>query len=75
MGISGGAYVTSVRYGSIAMEAGFRRGDVIVSINRRRIRNADDAVRIITEAKKGDYLTFLVYRGEGALYITVQVTW
>ena len=75
MGISGGAYVTSVRHGSIAMEAGFRRGDVIVSINRRRIRNADDAVRIITEAKKGDYLTFLVYRGEGALYITVQVTW
>ena len=75
LGIEGGAYVVSVRRGSIAMEAGFRKGDVIVSINRHPIRSADDAIKFISEAKKGQYLTFLVYRGEGALYITVYVSW
>lgn len=56
LGIKGGAYVVSVRPASIAMEAGFRKGDVIVNINQHRIRSADDAVKLITEAKKGDYL-------------------
>ncbi len=71
--VRGGAYVISVKPGSIAMEAGFRKGDVIVSINRHRIRDAADAVRIISKAKRGQFLTFLVYRGEGALYITIRV--
>ncbi len=75
LGIKGGAYVISVASGSYAQEAGFRKGDVIVEINNHRIRNVDDAVRIISRARKGDYLTFLVYRGEGALYITVYVNW
>ena len=75
LGIKGGAYVVGVLPGSIAMEAGFRKGDVIVRINRHVIRSPDDAMRIISSARKGQYLTFLVYRGEGALYITVQVTW
>ncbi len=75
LGIKGGAYVLSVERGSYAQMAGFRKGDVIVEINNHKIKDVNDAMRIISRAKRGDYLTFLVYRGEGALYITVYVNW
>jgi len=41
-----GAVVTGVDQGSAAAEAGLKRGDVITEINRKPVRDADDAVRL-----------------------------
>ena len=72
-GISEGAYVIDVKPGSLASAAGFRRGDIITSINSINVKSAQDAVEILSRIKKGEYATFLVNRGEGALYITILV--
>lgn len=73
LGIKGGAYVADVEPGSIAASAGFRPGDIITQINGIEVRSPDDAVDILSRVKKGEYVTFLVNRGEGALYITILV--
>ena len=72
-GISEGAYVVDVKPGSLAFSAGFRRGDIITTINGIKVKSAQDAVNILSRIKKGEYATFLVNRGEGALYITILV--
>lgn len=73
LGIDKGVIVTRVRPGSPAGEAGLRRGDVIVEINRQVVNNVRDYYKYIRKAKPGDTLLFLIKREEGTLYIAVQV--
>lgn len=46
-----GVIVSNVEFGSPADEAGLREGDVIVEINRTRIKDMDDYNRAITKAR------------------------
>lgn len=60
LNISGGAYVTSVKAGSLADDAGLigsdhtGRGDVIVSANGKPITNPQDLLSIVKSLKSGD---------------------
>ncbi len=66
-----GILVVSVDPSGPAYEAGLRKNDVIVEVNRKKVTTLDAFKEAISKPSKGGYL-FLVRRGEGALYIVVQ---
>jgi serine protease Do len=68
-----GAVVSEVNPGSNAADAGLRRGDVILEINRQSVRDADTAVKLCTEAK-GKRILVRVWRREGEVDGTRWVT-
>ena len=70
-----GALVTKVDAESNAAEASLRAGDVIVEINRRPVRSAEDAVEL-TRNVKGDRIWLRVYSpaGGGSRYLSVETT-
>ncbi len=70
-----GALVTKVDADSNAAESRLRAGDVIVEINRRPVRSADDAVEL-TRNVKDDRVWLRVYSpaGGGSRYLSVETT-
>ena len=69
----GGVVVVDVGRGSAAAEAGIRRGDVIVSVNRKKITNSGEYKRIIQQAGRGGNLTILVRRGDASIYFALRI--
>jgi Do/DeqQ family serine protease len=69
----GGVVVVDVGRGSAAAEAGIRRGDVIVSINRKKVLNSGEYRRIIQQAGRGGNLTVLVRRGDANIFFALRI--
>jgi Do/DeqQ family serine protease len=69
----GGVVVVEVRRGSAAADAGIRRGDVIVSVNRKKVLNSGEYKRIIQQAGRGGSLTILVRRGDASIYFALRI--
>jgi len=69
--IKEGILVVNVDRDGPAYEAGLRRNDVIVEVNRRKVKTLDAFEKAISKKSEGGYL-FLVRRGEGAIYVVVQ---
>jgi serine protease Do len=67
-----GVVVTSVESGSSAEDAGLQRGDVILEINRKPIRNLSDYRTAITGVQNAKSLLFLVRRGENTMFLALQ---
>lgn len=66
-----GAVVTQVDPASAAADAGLKAGDVILEINKRPVKSADDAVKLTTNPK--DRITLLhVWSNEGSRYLVVD---
>jgi serine protease Do len=63
-----GVVVARVDEDSQAAEAGLRRGDVVVEINREPIKTVADFERTIRTIKNGERLTVRVERGRSAFY-------
>ena len=59
-----GALVTDVQQGSHSEEAGLHRGDVILSIDKHPVGNADEAVKMSSDAR-GAYILLKVWGREG----------
>ncbi len=68
----GGVLVSSVSADSPAQKAGLKAGDVITSVNDRRVEDARDAVREIRRAE-GSEITFGIVRDKQATSVTVTV--
>lgn len=68
----GGVVVAEVSRVSIAAEAGIRRGDVIVSINRKRISGVADYQSSLRQTPGGN-LTVLVRRGDASIYFALRL--
>ncbi len=66
-----GAVVTKIDPGSPAAAAGLRPGDVIESINRQPVQNADEAVRM-TENAKSKRTLLRVWSNGGSRFVVVD---
>lgn len=67
-----GVIVSGVDPEGTAAEAGLRQGDVIVSINRRKVENLADYARTIAESEKRDSALLLVKRGNASIYFVLK---
>jgi len=67
-----GVVVTSVEPASPGDEAGLRRGDVIIEVNRNRIRDLRDFRNEVASIKKGKGLLLLVRRGKTTLFLALK---
>ncbi|MEP6664511.1 MAG: PDZ domain-containing protein, partial [Verrucomicrobiota bacterium] len=66
-----GALVTNVDQNSAAFEAGLREGDVIQEINRKPVKNAEEAVAA-SEKIKNDKILLRVWSNGGSHFIAVN---
>ncbi|MFQ5682144.1 MAG: DegQ family serine endoprotease [Candidatus Binatia bacterium] len=69
-----GVVVTAVKPGSTAGEAGLRRGDVILEINRKKVRNLADYRKAIGRIEKGKRILLLVQRRGNTLFLSLKAS-
>jgi len=67
-----GVIVSAVEPGSPAAEAGLRRGDILLEMNRRPIASAGELQKILDKAKPGENLLFLVRRNGNNIFLALQ---
>jgi Do/DeqQ family serine protease len=65
-----GLVITGVQSGTPAEEIGLRAGDVILEINRRKVKSEADLRRAYDQAR--NRLALLVFRDGSAVYITIS---
>jgi serine protease Do len=66
-----GVVVSSVEPGSSADEAGVRRGDVILEVNREPVKDLPSYRRAL-KASKGKSVLFLVRRGDNTVFMALK---
>ena len=67
-----GVVVTAVEPGSAGDEAGIRRGDIIVEVDRKAVRSIDDYKKAVAGVRKGRGVLFLVRRGDSTLFLALK---
>ena len=67
-----GVLVSDVEQGSPAFKAGISRGDVILQVNRRPVRSAQDAGRLLGQVPSGSTAFLLIARGGQESFVTVR---
>jgi len=67
-----GVLITAVEPASPAAEAGLRRGDVILEVDRKEIADLDALTEVLEEAKGKGSVLFLVNRGGRTIFIAVK---
>jgi serine protease Do len=68
-----GVLITRVKVGSPAEDAGLARGDVILEINRQPVQDVNQYRKMVSNARPGDTLLFLIFRRGGSLFIPVEI--
>ena len=66
-----GVVVSGVEQGSSAEEAGMRRGDVILEVNREPVKDLP-SYRKALKASKGKSVLFLVRRGDNTIFMALK---
>lgn len=65
--------VSDLEPGGIAEESGIQRGDVIVSVNRRKVSNLAEYQRAMKDASKRGAVALLVKRGSASIYFALKL--
>lgn len=71
-GVSG-VIVREVEEGSIAGEGGMQRGDIIVSVNQRKVTDLNAFAMLMKEAGQRGSVAFLVRRGNASIYFAFRI--
>jgi serine protease Do len=66
-----GVVVTRVEPGSPAADAGIQTGDIIREINRKPVKDVDDLVQQLEQAKDQNNILLLVQRGQNNMFAAV----
>jgi serine protease Do len=66
-----GVVVSAVESGSSAEDAGLRRGDVILEVNREQVKDLP-SYRKALKASKGKSVLFLVRRGDNTIFLALK---
>jgi Do/DeqQ family serine protease len=69
----GGVAVVDAVRGGAAAESGIKRGDVIVSVNRKKTATVAEYSRVIQQATRGGSMTILVRRGDASIYFALRL--
>jgi serine protease Do len=72
LGVEYGVVVVDVAQ-STAARTPIRRGDVIVAVNQTRFKSIEEFNQLIEAQQKGGSVALLVRRGEGAVYVPMEV--
>jgi Do/DeqQ family serine protease len=67
-----GALVVDVARGGAAAEAGIRRGDLIVAVNRKKVTGSESYLNIVRGIRPGSSVTLLVRRGDMSIYFALR---
>lgn len=68
-----GVVIVDVARGGVAAEAGIKRGDVIVSVNRNRISTTAEYFRVTGQIGRGGRAIILVRRGAASIYFALRL--
>ncbi len=68
-----GVIVTAVDPEGVAAESGIQRGDIITSVNQRRIAGLTDYARAMKEAERKGSVAILVRRGDANIYFALRI--
>jgi serine protease Do len=66
-----GAVITRVESGSVAQEAGLREGDMILEVDRQKIRNEEDYQNAMREVKADKGVLLLIGRGNSTFFVSL----
>ncbi len=67
-----GVLIGNVEPGSAAEQAGLRRGDMILEINRKLVRTIEDYALLIQELSSNTPVLLLLKRGGGSIYLSIK---
>jgi serine protease Do len=67
-----GVVVSGVEPGSVAEDAGLRRGDVILEVNREPVRDVASYRKALESVDKGKSVLFLVRRGDNTIFLALK---
>ncbi len=67
-----GVLVAGVESESPAEEAGLRRGDVIIEVNRQPVADVEGYSRLLKETESGKSVLLLVRRGENTVFLALK---
>jgi serine protease Do len=73
LGVDYGLMVVDVGEGP-ARGSGIQPGDVIVAVNQQRFKNIEEFNKLLSAHKKGERVALLVKRGEGAVYVPLELS-
>lgn len=68
-----GVLVSKVKRGGPAFKGGIKRGDVIIQINKKEIKDIGDYRTVVNSLKSGETTLILLRRGSSTLYATIKV--
>ena len=68
-----GVVVTAVEPESVAAEAGIQRGDIILSVNQKRVGSLADYAAAMKKAEPRGTVALLIRRGNSSIYFALKI--